>query len=77
MKLITRFQLASRNLNELYALRRTTFNALVRTGRGTTARRTGLATLENIERELAARHYSPAPYPFICRAAAIPPGLPN
>jgi hypothetical protein len=55
MKLVTRFELASRNLSELYALRRTTFNALVRTGRGTTARRTGLATLENIEREIAAR----------------------
>ena len=61
MKLITRFQLASRSVSELHLLRRETFNALVRSGRGSAARRTCLASLENIERELAARHDSPSP----------------
>ena len=55
MKLVTRFELASRNMSELCALRRETFNALARTARGTAERRTGLATLENIEREIAER----------------------
>ena len=60
MKLITRLQLASRCVSELHSLRRETFNALVRSRRGSAARRTCLASLENIERELATRYYSPA-----------------
>lgn len=55
MTLITRSELASLNIGELNALYRDTFNALVRSERGTHERRNALASLENIEREMRAR----------------------
>lgn len=55
MKLITRSELASLGISELNALYRETFNALVRSERGTHERRNALASLENIEREMRAR----------------------
>lgn len=55
MKLITRSELASLNLDELTALYRETFNALVRSERSSHERRNALASLENIEREMRAR----------------------
>ncbi len=59
MRLITRFELASRSSNELHLLYRDIFNGLVRTGAGTPQRRNALASLENVQNELALRHYRP------------------
>ncbi len=59
MRLITRFELATRSSNELRQLYSEIFNRLARTGAGTPARRNALASLENIQRELAHRHYRP------------------
>lgn len=59
MKLITRFELASRPKSELYALRREVFNILARSARGSTERRAALASLENLDAEIRAR--TPAP----------------
>lgn len=55
MKLITRFELASRNETELRILYREVFNALVRSRRDTAERRTCLASLENIVAEINIR----------------------
>jgi hypothetical protein len=55
MKLITRFQLASKPTGELHALHRDVFNALVSSDAGTPERRNALASLDNIESELRAR----------------------
>ena len=55
MKLITRFELAALPESELHALCRAVFAALVRSTAGSAERRTCLASLENIEREIAAR----------------------
>lgn len=59
MKLITRFELASRPRAELYALRRAVFNVLARSTPGTPERRNALASLENLDAEIRAR--TPAP----------------
>ena len=59
MRLITRFELATRSSNELRQLLSKIFNALARTGAGTPARRNALASLENIQAELAHRQYRP------------------
>ena len=55
MRLITRFELATRNSDELHRLHRDIFNRLARTGANTAERRNALASLENIQRELAQR----------------------
>lgn len=47
MKLITRFELASKSTSELHVLYREVFNALVRSERETAERRNCLASLEN------------------------------
>ena len=57
MRLITRFEVATRSSNELHRLLSETFNRLACTGAGTPARRNALASLENIQRELAHRSY--------------------
>lgn len=59
MKLITRFELASRGTSELYALRRSVFNALAGSKPSTAERRTALASLENLDAEIRSR--PPAP----------------
>lgn len=59
MKLITRFELASRPKAELYALRREVFNILARTAPGTPERRHALASLENLDAEIRARTPEP------------------
>ena len=59
MKLITRFELASRSKPELHALYREVFNALVRSTPGSAPRRNCLASLENIAAEIAARILCP------------------
>ncbi|WP_338454827.1 hypothetical protein [uncultured Alteromonas sp.] len=55
MKLITRFELAAKNENELRGLLRMAFNELAKSDFGTHERRNALASLENIENELASR----------------------
>lgn len=59
MKLITRFELASKSTRELHGLLKMAFNELARSERETAERRNCLASLENIQNEMASR----APYP--------------
>ncbi len=53
MKLITQFELASKSKTELHSLYRETFNELVKSDKNSPERRNALASLENIQRELA------------------------
>ena len=55
MKLVTRFELAAKNENELHALLRNAFNALAGSDADTYQRRNALASIENIQNELASR----------------------
>lgn len=55
MKLITRFDAAKRSTAELHGLYRDAFNALAAAPRGSEDRRNALASLQNIETELASR----------------------
>lgn len=59
MKLITRFELASRSTNELRRLLRDVFNELARSKPDTAQRRNALASLETIRAELASRPDGP------------------
>lgn len=55
MKLVTRFELAKLNKNELHALLRYAFNELAKSNPETHQRRNALASIENIRNELASR----------------------
>tara|TARA_R110002095_G_scaffold150072_5_gene129658 strand:- start:355 stop:534 length:180 start_codon:yes stop_codon:yes gene_type:complete len=55
MKLITRFELAAKSKSELYGLHRKVFNELAKSKPRTLERVNALASLENIENELASR----------------------
>ena len=55
MKLVTKFELAAKNENELHALLRNAFNELVRSKPDTHQRRNAQASIENIQNELASR----------------------
>lgn len=55
MKLVTRFELAAKNENELYAHLREAFNELARSEPDTHQRINALASIENIQNELASR----------------------
>jgi hypothetical protein len=59
MKLITRFELASRSTSELHALYRDTFNTLCGCPPHSAAQRTCLASLANLEDEINARTLQP------------------
>ena len=59
MKLISRFEAASRSTAELHGLLAEAFNAFAAAPRGSQERRDALATLQNIEDELASRTPSP------------------
>ena len=59
MKLITRFELASRSISDLRGLYRATFDALVQSDPDSPERRNALAALENITAEIAAKHLRP------------------
>ncbi len=52
MRLITRFELAAKNENELRGLLRNAFNELVRSDYDTYQRRNALASVENIQNEI-------------------------
>ena len=53
MKLITRFELAPKRTSELLALHCDAFNSLVRSAPESTERCNALASLDNVEAELA------------------------
>ena len=55
MKLLTRFELAAKNKNELHILLRESFNELAKSNTNTYERRNALASIENIQRELGPR----------------------
>ena len=55
MKLVTKFELAAKNKNELHALLREVFNELARSEPDTYQRRNALASIESIQSELASR----------------------
>lgn len=59
MKLITRFELASRSTNELHTLYRETFNTLCGYRPHSAEQRTCLASLTNLEDEIDARALLP------------------
>ena len=53
MYLITRFELATKNERELYAILREAFNELAKSDMQTHQRRNALASIENIQREIS------------------------
>ncbi len=55
MRLITRFELAAKNENELRGLLRNAFNALAQSEHYTMERTNALGSIENIQREIASR----------------------
>lgn len=59
MKLLTRFELAAKNKNELHILLRESFNELAKSNTDTHQRRNALATIENIHREINSRASRP------------------
>ena len=59
MKLVTRIELAAKNENEVHACLREAFNELARSGPDTHQRRNALASIENIQNELASRSLCP------------------
>ena len=59
MYLITRFELATKNERELYAILREAFNELAKSDIDTHQRRNALASIENIQREIGSRISSP------------------
>ena len=59
MKLITRFEAASRSTADLHGLLRDAFNALAAAPRGSQERRDALESLRAIEDELASRMPGP------------------
>ncbi len=58
MRLVTRFELAAKNENELHALLGNAFNEVAKFKPDSHQRRDALASIENIQNELASR----APY---------------
>ncbi len=59
MRLVTRFELAAKNESELHGLLRNAFNELAMSNPHTHQRRNALASIENIEREIGSRSFSP------------------
>ena len=59
MKLGTRFELASRSTRELHTLIRDLFNELANSAPESAERRNALASLENVQAELACRPCGP------------------
>ncbi len=55
MKLVSRFEAATLGTAELYGLRRQAFIAFAAAARGSQAQRDALASMRNVEAELATR----------------------
>lgn len=61
MRLITRFELATKTDAELYALLREVFNELAKSAVNSHERRNALASIENILREIDLKSAEPRP----------------
>lgn len=59
MRLVTRFEMATKNENELHGLLRNAFNELARSEPNTMERTNALASIENIQREIGSRDLCP------------------
>lgn len=59
MKLVSRFEAATRNTAELYGLRKKAFIAFASAARSSQEQRDALISMRNIERELAKRRFTP------------------
>ena len=59
MKLVSRFEAATRSTAELYGLRKEAFIAFASAARGSQEQRDALTSMRNIERELAERRFTP------------------
>ena len=59
MKLVSRFEAATRSTAELYGLRKMAFVAFASATRGSQEQRDALTLMRNIERELAKRQLRP------------------
>ncbi len=59
MKLITRFEIAAKNKNELHAILRNAFNELAQSEPNSMERRNALASIDNIQREIGSRALYP------------------
>ena len=59
MKLVSRFEAATRSTAELFSLRKEAFIAFSAAARGSQEQRDALASMKSIERELAKRSPSP------------------
>jgi hypothetical protein len=59
MRLITRFELAGKNENELHVILRQAFNELAKSNANTHERRNALASIEKTQREISSRTPSP------------------
>ena len=59
MRLITRFELAAKDEKELHAILRAAFNELAKSNPYSHQRRNSLASIENIQREIGSRVFSP------------------
>ncbi len=57
MRLVTRFEMAAKNINELQSMLRNAFNELAKSNPDTYQRRNALASIENIQVELGARAF--------------------
>ncbi len=59
MRLITRFELATKTTSELRGMLRECFNAMARSTKNSPERRNALASIENIQREIGLRRWEP------------------
>ena len=59
MKLVSRFEAATRSTAELYGLRKEAFIAFASAARDSQEQRDALTSMHNIERELAKRQITP------------------
>ncbi|MCU7860082.1 MAG: hypothetical protein KZQ86_09685 [Candidatus Thiodiazotropha sp. (ex Lucinoma kastoroae)] len=58
MRLVTRFEIAAKNENELHGLLRNAFNELAQSEPHTIQRTNAMASIENIQREIVSRNPS-------------------
>jgi len=59
MRLVSRFEMAAKNENELHGLLRNAFNELAMSNPHTHQRRNSLASIENIQGEIGSRSFNP------------------
>jgi len=59
MRLITRYELATKTTNELRGILRECFNAMAKSTKDSPERSNALASIENVQRELGLRVWEP------------------